>query len=207
MKKTNLKNPKKQITLAITGATGMPIAFTLLKELLDHNCTVHLVISKAGMVTIKQECGFALSTTPTKTHEILVKQLHLLNPDNLVVYGNEDWYAPIASGSSVNDITIVCPCSMATLGKIASGIGDDLIIRACDVAIKERKNLIIVPRELPFSAIHLENMHKLATLGVSISVPTPAFYTHPKTIDDMLNFWVSRILDQCNIKNNLIKRW
>jgi flavin prenyltransferase len=96
---------------------------------------------------------------------------------------------------------------MATLGKIASGVSDDLLVRSCDVALKERKNLILVPREMPFSAIHLDNMHKLAVLGVSIMVPTPAFYTHPKTIGDVVDFFVSRILDQAGVNNQLIKRW
>lgn len=197
----------QKVTLCITGATGIPIAFTLLQELLKNNCIVHVVISKAGMITTKQETGIALSSTPSKTKDILVTKLGLESSDNLFIYGNDDWYAPIASGSSVNDVTIVCPCSMATLGKISSGVSDDLLVRACDVAIKERKNLILVPREMPFSPIHLENMHKLAVIGVSIMAPTPAFYTHPKTVQDIVDFFVSRILDQAGITNQLIKRW
>lgn len=195
------------VTLCITGATGIPIAFSLLQQLLKNGCIVHLVVSKAGMITAKQETGISLSATPSKTKDSLVVNLKLENSENLYVYGNEDWYAPIASGSSVNDVTIVCPCSMATLGKIASGVSDDLLVRACDVAIKERKNLILLPREMPFSPIHLENMHKLALIGVSIMAPTPAFYTHPQTIQDVVDFFVSRILDQAGISNQLIKRW
>lgn len=197
----------QKITLCITGATGIPIAFSLLAYLLAHDYVVHLVISKAGIITAKQETEISLSALPNKIKEQLVKKLNLANSEKLSVFGNEDWYAPMASGSSVSDVTIVCPCSMATLGKIANSIADDLIVRACDVALKERKNLIIVPREMPFSAIHLENMHKLATLGVSIMVPTPGFYTKPQTIQDLLDFWVSRILDQAGISNTLIKRW
>ena len=197
----------KNVTLGITGASGIPIAFSLLRELLKHNCTVHLVISKAGLITAKQETGITLSATPNKTKEVLIRELSLKNSKKFFVYGNDDWYASFASGSSVNDVTIICPCSMATLGKIASGVSDDLLVRACDVAIKERKSLILVPREMPFSPIHLENMHKLSVLGVSIMAPTPAFYTHPQTIQDIVDFFVSRILDQAGISNQLVKRW
>lgn len=197
----------KNVTLGVTGASGVPIAFFLLQELLKHNCIVHLVISKAGLITAKQETEITLSVTPNKTKEILVRELKLENSEKFLVYGNDDWYAPFASGSSVNETTIICPCSMATLGKIASGVSDDLLVRACDVAIKERKNLILVPREMPFSPIHLENMHKLSVLGVSIMVPTPAFYTRPQTIQDLVDFFVSRILDQAGIPNQLVKRW
>lgn len=197
----------KDITLGLTGASGVTIGFNLLQNLLLNDCCVHLVISKAGIITIKQETGISLSATPERTKEILVKELTLSNSNNLFVYTNQDWYAPIASGSSVSDAMVVCPCSMATLAKIASGIGEDLLTRSADVILKERKNLIVVPRETPFSAIHLENMLKLAKLGVSIIPPSPAFYSHPKTIQDIIDFIVSRVLDQLGIHNNLIKRW
>ena len=197
----------KNITLAITGATGIPIAFTLLQQLLIHKCKVHLVISAAGVITVKQEVGIGLSANPNKTKESLVDKLNLANDKNLHVYTNNDWYAPIASGSSVSDAMVICPCSMATLGKVANGIGDDLICRAADVVLKERKNLVLVPRETPLNAINLENMQRLTTLGVSILPPMPAFYTHPKTVQDIVDFIVSRILDQLDIKNDLSKRW
>lgn len=203
----NNKNMNKKITLGITGASGIPIAFSLLQQLLKHDCIVHLVMSKAGMITVKQETGVGLSSNPKQMKDILVTELKLANIEQLFVYTNDDWYAPMASGSSVSDVTIICPCSMATLGKIASGIADDLLVRACDVALKERKNLILVPREMPLSAVHLENMHKLAALGVGIMPPVPAFYTHPKSIKDILDFFVSRILDQAGIENSLIPRW
>ncbi|MBP9743165.1 MAG: UbiX family flavin prenyltransferase [Burkholderiales bacterium] len=197
----------KKITLGITGASGIPIAFTLLQELLAFRCVVHLVITTAGMVTIKQETNLSLSANPSICHEVLFKHLELVNSENLYIYTNNDWFSPIASGSHVDEAMVICPCSMATLGKIAGGIGDDLLTRAADVIMKERKNLIIVPREMPFSAIHLANMHSLAKLGVCILPPTPAFYTHPKSIEDIINFVVSRILDQLGIDNTLIKRW
>ncbi len=197
----------KQVTLGITGATGIPIAFALLEQLLLHDCIVHLVISNAGIITTKQETGITLSGNPNQTKKILCSELNLVNDEQLFVYSNQDWFAPIASGSNVSDVMIVCPCSMASLGKIAGSLGEDLLIRAADVIMKERKNLILVPRETPFSAIHLENMLKLAKLGVSILPPVPAFYNHPKTINDIIITSVSRILDQANINNNLATRW
>lgn len=198
----------KKVTLAITGASGMPFAIGLLHELLRQGCYVSLVISDAGLITFAEECDFKLAKNPSSCKQVLLDKYNWSEySTQLNIYGNQDWYAPIASGSSVDDVMIICPCSMATLGKISSGIGDDLILRAADVNLKERKNLILVPRETPFSAIHLENMLKLARLGVSIIPPVPAFYTHPKSIDDIINFVVARILDQAGIKNNLAPRW
>ncbi len=200
---------KKNITLGITGASGIPITFALLKELLaiNESIRVNLIITQAGMITIKQETGIAMNSNPNQAKETLVNEIKLTNSENLFLYGNNDWYAPMASGSSVSDAMVICPCSMATLGKITAGIGDDLLIRAADVILKERKNLILVPRETPLSAIHLANMQKLAELGVSIILPVPAFYSHPKTIEDIINSIVSRILDQLGISNTLSKRW
>lgn len=196
-----------KVTLAITGASGMPYALKLLSELLTRACLVNVVISKAGMLTLKQELDLTLSANIEQSRLKLIETLNLTNSGNLKLYAIADWFAPMASGSSVDDAMVVCPCSMATLGKIASGIGDDLISRSADVILKERKNLIIVPRETPFSTIHLENMLRLSRLGVAIVAPIPAFYNHPKTLDDVINFIVSRILDQLGINNSLTKRW
>lgn len=198
---------RKGVTLAITGASGMPIAAKLLQELLLVSVQVNLVFSKAGVITYHQELGVALALQPQQIKQILITTLNLANSHNLNIYANSDWYAPMASGSSVDDAMVICPCSMATLAKVASGIGDDLIARAADVIIKERKNLVIVPRETPLSAIHLENMLKLARLGVAVIPPLPAFYVHPQTVDDLINYVVSRILDQLGIENSLTKRW
>ncbi|RTL12183.1 MAG: UbiX family flavin prenyltransferase [Neisseriaceae bacterium] len=196
-----------RVTLAITGASGMPYAMKLLSELLFQGCHVNLVISKAGILTLKQELDLMLSANIEQSRLKLIDKLNLVNSDNLKLYATADWFAPMASGSSVDDAMVVCPCSMASLAKIANGIGDDLITRSADVILKERKNLIIVPRETPFSAIHLENMLKLSRLGVAIVAPIPAFYNHPQTLEDVINFIVSRILDQLGINNSLTKRW
>lgn len=197
----------KKITLGITGATGIPIAFTLLKHLLSLKVQVYLVITSAGIITTKQETGISLSGNPDITANLLIKELNLTNGENLFVYTNNDWYAPIASGTGTSDAMVICPCSMASLGKIANGIGDDLLCRAADVALKERKNLILVPRETPLSAMHLANMEKLARLQVCILPPMPGFYTHPKTIQDIIDFIVGRILDQLGLTHNLIGSW
>lgn len=163
--------------------------------------------TNAGIITIKEECNFKLSTNPNLAKQKLIEELNLNNTDHFFVYTNSNWYAPIASGSSVSDAMVVCPCSMASLAKISNGIADDLLHRAADVVLKERKNLILVPRETPLSSIHLDNMSRLAKIGVSILPLMPAFYLHPKSIDDIITYFVSRIFDQLNIKNNLIKRW
>lgn len=196
-----------KVTLAITGASGMPYAIKLLSELLFQGCHINLVISKAGVLTLKQELDLMLSANIEQSRLKLIDKLNLTNSDNLKLYAIADWFAPMASGSSVDDAMVICPCSMASLAKIANGIGDDLITRSADVILKERKNLIIVPRETPFSAIHLENMLKLSRLGVAIVAPIPAFYNHPQTLEDVINFIVSRILDQLGINNSLTKRW
>ena len=145
----------KKITLAISGASGMPYATKLLTELLKLNCQVNLVISKAGIITFHQELAISLSANPKLTWQKLVDNLSLSNTELLQVYGIDDWYAPMASGSSVDDAMVICPCSMATLAKITQGIGDDLIARSADVILKELRNLVLVPREMPFSVIHL----------------------------------------------------
>ena len=197
----------KNITLGITGATGTPIAFTLLEHLLELKCKVHLVVTSAGIITANQETGISLSANPNTTASCLIKELNLANSKNLFVYTNNDWYAPIASGTNVSDAMVICPCSMASLGKIANGIGDDLLCRAADVILKERKNLILVPRETPLSAIHLANMQNLARLQVCILPPMPGFYTHPKTVQDIVDFIVGRILDQLGLVHKLVESW
>jgi 4-hydroxy-3-polyprenylbenzoate decarboxylase len=125
----------------------------------------------------------------------------------LRVYGREEWFAPPASGSNPADAMVVCPCSMGTLAAIAAGSSDNLIERAADVSIKEQRKLVLVPREAPLSAIHLENMLKLARLGVCILPPSPGFYTHPQSVQDMVDFVVARIMDQVGVAHTLLPRW
>ena len=125
----------------------------------------------------------------------------------LAVFGAQDWNAPLASGSNAPDAYVVCPCSMGTLAKIAVGLADDLIARAADVVLKEGRKLILVPRETPFSAIHLENMLRLARLGVTILPPSPGFYHRPDGVQALVDFVVARILDQLGIAHRLVVPW
>ena len=129
------------------------------------------------------------------------------DPALINVYSKDQWTAPPASGSSVADAMVVCPCTMGSLASIAVGSSDNLIHRAADVAIKERRTLILVPRETPFSSIHLENMLKLSRLGVVILPPNPGFYHGVESVDQMVDFIVARILDQLGIDNDLSPRW
>lgn len=199
------------ISLLVSGASGIPIFIKLLQVLLKSNqCLIKLVFTRDALITFAQETGISLSALPNKCKEILVNKFDLTNKDYLTIYQNNDWNSTLASGSSSCHYNIVCPCSMATLAKIAHGIGDNLLTRAVDVAIKENKNVILVPRETPLSSIHLENMLKLSKISrVSIIPPVVAFYNHPKTVDDIILFMVAKILDQIiEIKMpRLIKAW
>ena len=123
------------------------------------------------------------------------------------MFGREEWFAPVASGSNPADAMVICPCTMGTLAAVAAGMSDNLIERAADVMIKESRKLIIVPRETPFSAIHLENMLKLSRLGVCILPPNPGFYHHPATVADLVDFVVARIMDQLKVPHTLMQPW
>ena len=125
----------------------------------------------------------------------------------LTVFAREDWLSPVASGSNPADAMAVCPCTMGTLGAIAHGLADNLIERAADVMLKERRPLVLVPRETPLSTIHLDNMLKLAHAGAVILPPAPGFYTHPKSVADIVDFVVARVLDQLRVPHDLVPRW
>ncbi len=125
----------------------------------------------------------------------------------LRVFGREEWFAPVASGSNPADAMVVCPCTMGTLAAIAQGLSDNLIERAADVMLKEGRKLVLVPRETPFSAIHLENMLKLARLGAVILPANPGFYHQPETVGDLVDYVVARVLDQVGVPHRLMARW
>lgn len=196
----------KQIALAITGASGAPYARRLLEVLLRSDITVHLMISAAGRIVLADELDWKLPARAGDVQTLLVEQF-LCRPDQLHVYGEQQWSAPLASGSHRVPTMIVCPCTMGTLSAIACGQSDNLINRAADVMLKESRKLILVPREAPFSAIHLENMLKLARLGVCILPPNPGFYFKPTELSDIVDFVVARILDQANVQHELAPRW
>jgi len=196
----------KTITLALTGASGMAYSMRLLEMLLAGGHSVHLVYSQAAQLVAVQELGLTLPGKVSGTRRLLLER-YPCRAEQLQVFAREDWLAPIASGSSVADAMVVCPCTMGTLAAIAQGSSDNLIERAADVTIKEGRQLILVPREAPFSAIHLENMLKLARLGVVIMAANPGFYHLPKQVEDIVDFMVAKILDQLGVEHQLIERW
>lgn len=194
------------IILAFTGASGAAYGLRLLESLLKADRYVYLLISKAAQMVFATETTLDLPARPDDMHGFFVERYEA-RPDQLQVFGREDWLAPIASGSHHARAMVICPCTSGTLGSIAQGLSDNLIERAADVMIKEQRQLILVPRETPFSVIHLENMLRLARLGVTIMPANPGFYYQPKSIDDLVDFIVARILDHLRIPHQLTPRW
>lgn len=194
------------ITLAFTGASGMPFGLRLLECLLAANVRVHVVYSAAAQIVAKQECALVIPTQPREATRFFSDRFHAAD-GQLSVFGRDDWMAPMASGSNPGDAMAICPCTMGTLGAIANGLADNLIERAADVMLKERRPLVLVPRETPFSAIHLDNMLTLARAGAVILPPSPGFYGHPHTIEDLVDFVVARVLDQLHVPHALGPRW
>jgi 4-hydroxy-3-polyprenylbenzoate decarboxylase len=201
----------KTICLALTGASGMPYGLRLLEALLQADCQVQLLYSQAAQIVARQEMDFDLPSRPAEARTALLAHLAAgsskINPEKLAVYGREEWFAPVASGSNPPDAMVICPCTMGTLASIAQGLSDNLIERAADVVLKEGRKLILVPRETPFSAIHLENMLRLVRAGAVILPPNPGFYQHPQTVQDIVDFVVARILDQLGVEHTLMQRW
>ncbi len=194
------------ITLAMTGASGAEYTLRLFQCCLQNNIRVQFITSQPGQIVLGMETELKLSGSPQKMQQTLTDYFDA-DPGLIRVYSKDQWTAPPASGSSVADAMVVCPCSMGTLASIAVGSGDNLIHRAADVAIKERRTLILVPRETPFSSIHLENMLKLSRLGVVILPPNPGYYHGVDKVSELVDFVVARILDQLEIDNDLSPRW
>ncbi|WP_417069150.1 flavin prenyltransferase UbiX [Niveibacterium terrae] len=196
----------RRIALALTGASGMPYGIRLLECLLATGVRVELLYSQAAQIVARQEMDLELSSRPAEVQAMFVERFGIAQ-DQLAVYGREEWFAPVASGSNPPDAMVVCPCTMGTLASIAAGLSANLIERAADVCLKERRTLVLVPRETPFSTLHLENMLKLARMGVVILPPSPGFYTHPQSLDDIVDFVVARILDQIGVPQTLMSKW
>jgi 4-hydroxy-3-polyprenylbenzoate decarboxylase len=194
------------ITLAFTGASGMPYGLRLLECLLNAGCNVQLLYSSAAQIVARQECNLVLPTQPREAQRLFSERFGAAE-GQLRVYAREDWMAPMASGSNPAAAMAICPCSMGTLAAIAAGLADNLIERAADVMLKERRPLVLVPRETPLSVIHLDNMARLARAGAVILPPSPGFYTHPQTVADMVDFVVARVLDQLRVPHDLAPRW
>jgi len=199
-------NHPQTITLAFTGASGMPYGIRLLEVLLQQGKQVYLLYSKVAQVVAQQEMNLALPSS-AKEAEAFFSRRYQAPAGQLRVFGREEWFAPVASGSNPADAMVICPCTMGTLAVVAAGMSQNLIERAADVMLKENRSLIIVPREMPFSIIHLENMLKLARSGAVILPANPGFYHHPQTVQDLVDFVVARILDHLGMKHDLIARW
>lgn len=194
------------VALAVTGASGAPYALRLLEVLLSQGERVDVMISSPGQIVISMETDLKLPGRPADIKRVLTERF-AAGEGQLRVFGREEWTAPVASGSSAPRAMVVCPCTTGTLASIAAGTSNNLIERAADVVIKEGCKLILVPRESPFSVIHLENMLKLARLGVVILPPNPGFYQEPRSMSDLVDFVVARILDQMGIEHDLLPRW
>jgi 4-hydroxy-3-polyprenylbenzoate decarboxylase len=194
------------VALAITGASGAVYGLRLLEELLAAGIRVSLVISSAGLLVLREEQGLDLPGEAAEQGRIL-RQRFGAGEELLACYGEQDFLAPLASGSSAADAMVICPCSMGTLGRIAAGLSGNLIERGADVTVKEGRQLLLVPRETPLSAIHLENMLKLARLGVKMVPPMPGFYGNPGSMDDLISFVVGKVLDQLGVEHGLYTRW
>lgn len=196
----------RTIALAFTGASGMPYGVRLLQCLLAADLRVYLLYSQAAQIVARQEMDLALPGRARDAGEFFAARFGS-RPGQLQAFGREDWFAPVASGSNAAEAMVVCPCSMGTLAAIANGMSDNLIERAADVILKEARKLVLVPRETPFSAIHLENMLRLVRAGAVVLPANPGFYHHPKSVDDLVDFIVARVLDQLGVPHQLMPRW
>jgi 4-hydroxy-3-polyprenylbenzoate decarboxylase len=199
-------NRPETITLAFTGASGMPYGVRLLECLLKADVRVYLLYSQAAQIVARQEMDLSLPARAKDAAEFFSTRFGTA-PGRLQVFGREEWFAPVASGSNPADAMVVCPCTMGTLAAIAAGMADNLIERAADVSLKEARKLVLVPRETPLSAIHLENMLKLSRAGAIILPANPGFYHHPQTVQDLVDFVVARVLDHVGVKHDLMPRW
>lgn len=199
-------NSRKRIALAITGASGVQYGLRVLEVLLQDGHRVQLMVSRPAQVVIGTETDLNLPGRPADMKKFLVEKF-AVDSALLEVRGPDEWTASCASGSNPPDAMAICPCSMATLSAVAVGASRSLIERAADVMLKERRPLVLVPRETPLSAIHLENMLKLAQAGAVILPPVPGFYGEPKTLDDMIDFIAGRVLDHLDVAHDLGPRW
>lgn len=196
----------KTVTLIMTGASGSDYGLRLLEELLKAGVQVYLLLSRPAQIVINMETDIKLPSRASDIQDYFTKKYHVVE-GQLQVFEKEQWMAPIASGSGVADATVVCPCTTGTLSAIAVGSSKNLLERAADVALKERKTLILVVRETPFSEIHLKNMLTLSRMGAIIMPANPGFYHKPKKVSDLIDFMVARVLDHLSIPHQLIPIW
>lgn len=196
----------RTVTLAMTGASGAQYGLRLLECLLAADCQVYMMLSEAARIVIGTETDLELPDSRLEQQRLLAR-LYNAEDGQLLLLDKKDWFSPVASGSSSPTSMVICPASGGTLSAIATGASNNLIERAADVALKERRQLIIVPREMPYSEIHLENMLKLTRMGAIIMPASPGFYHQPNSIGDLVDFVVGRILDHLEIQQTIMPRW
>lgn len=201
-----MTDKKMTISLAMTGASGAQYGLRLLEVLLKQGHRVYLMLSRPAVVVINMDTDIKLPSQP-KAIQNFFEERYGAEKGQLFVFGKNDWMAPVASGSGAADAMIVCPCTAGTLAAMAGGMADSLIRRSADVALKERKPLIVVMRETPYAMIHLENMLTLTRAGAVIMPSNPGFYNRPKTLEEVYDFMVAKILDQLNIEHDLMPKW
>ncbi|WP_163559995.1 flavin prenyltransferase UbiX [Halomonas sp. NO4] len=194
------------VTVALTGASGAQYGLRLIDALVAADREVWVMVSKAALLVIATETESELPARPARLAEALTARSGA-RPGQVRCFGREEWMAPVASGSGAPTAMVICPCSTGTLSAVATGASNNLIERAADVALKERRQLILVPRETPLSAIHLEHMLALTRLGAVILPAAPGFYHQPRSVDDLVDFIVARILNQLGIEHRLMPRW
>lgn len=204
--KTATQPARPHIALAWTGASGVQYGLRLLECLLGSGCRVSLMVSKPAQVVIGTETDLALPARSADLQRALSERFPGAD-GRLSVFGRDQWTAPVASGSAAPDAMVVCPCTTATVAAVATGASRSLIERAADVVLKERKTLVLVVRETPLSAIHLENMLRLARAGAVIMPAAPGFYHRPRSVEDLVDFIVARILDHLHLEQNLLPPW
>jgi len=201
-----MKYKPANICLAMTGASGIQYAIRLLQCLVEAGENVYVLISQPAKIVTDMETDLQFPARSKDVQQYLTDYLKA-DEGQIQVFGKDQWTAPVASGSGAPAAMVVCPCTTGTLSAIACGSSNNLMERAADVVLKERKKLILVPRESPFSEIHLEHMLKLARMGAVIMPPNPGFYYRPESIEDIIDFVVARILDHLDIKHELLPRW
>lgn len=197
---------ERDITLAMTGASGAQYGLRLLQCLVGARCRVHFMMSKAALMVAAVETDWKLPAKERALQAVLGERFGAAD-GQIHCYGREEWTAPVASGSSPIDAMVICPASTGVLSAVATGASNNLIERAADVMLKERRQLILVPRETPLSAVHLENMLKLSRLGAVILPASPGFYHQPGSVADMVDFVVARVLNQLGIEQQLLPPW
>ncbi|WP_346837269.1 flavin prenyltransferase UbiX [Microbulbifer sp. SAOS-129_SWC] len=197
----------KTVTLAITGASGAQYGLRLLQCLLAAEVRVWLLMSDAARVVIDTETDCRLPDGDDSELQAFLARRFGAADGQLQLFGKRDWFSPVASGTGAASSLVICPASGGTLSAIACGASNNLIERAADVALKERRQLILVPREAPYSEIHLENMLKLTRMGAMILPASPGFYQKPQSVEDLVDFVVARLLDQLGVAQQLLPRW